>query len=204
MKFSNRWMIIVPAMILVLLSAACAPKPYLKVQYQLPSPSRTLEGEKIFLAIDDKRGREVFLTENARKKLKNFSGTFSLVVLHEDGSGNLLGAYDFVSLLRQVFQQRLYNAGIQVDDAANNAEFELKIEIEEFNLDFADRKWIVRMKYRASLIKDGKILSREAVSGEAERLKLTGKTDAEKTLGELLSDTVNKLNLEGLFLKTRQ
>jgi hypothetical protein len=204
MEFSKRWMPIVSVLFLVFIAGACASKPFLKVQYQLPSPSRTLEGEKVALSVADMREKNVFLTENAKKAIKDFSGTFSLVVLHEDGSGNLIGAYDLVSLLTEFFQQRLINTGIQVAAVANHAESELKIEIEEFKLDFADRKWIVRMNYRASLIKNGSLLSREAVSGEAERLKVIGKNDAEKILGELLSDTVNKLNLESLFQQARQ
>ena len=79
----------------------------------------------------------------------------------------------------------------------------LKIEVEEFNLDYASRKWIVRMNYRAGLLRNGSLLSREAVSGEAERLKVVGKNDAEKVLSELISDTANKLNLVGLFEQAR-
>ena len=204
MKFSKRWMLIVPALVLVFIAGACASKPFLKVQYQLPAPSRTLAGEKVVLAVADMRHKDVFLTEAAANALKEFSDTFSLTVLHEDGSGNLIGAYDLVSLLKEVFQQRLVNTGIQVAAVANNAEPELKIEIEEFKLDLADRKWIVSMNYRASLITNGNLLSREAVSGEAERLRVMGKNDAEKVLGELLSDMVNKLNLVSLFQQARQ
>ena len=203
MKLSKRWMLTIPVLTLVFLAGACATKPYLKVQYQLPSQSRTLAGKKVYLAVADMRDKNVFLTENARKALKDFSDTFSLVVLQEDGSGNLIGAYDLISLLREIFRQRLTNAGIQVVEIADNADFELKIDIEEFNLDFANRKWIVRMNYRASLLKNGRLLSREAVSGEAERLKVMGKNDAEKVLGDLLSDTANRLNLAGLFEQAR-
>ena len=204
MKFKKRWLFTIPALALAFFAGACTPKPFLKVQYQLPSPSSTLEGEKVTLAVSDLREKKAFLTENAGKSLKNFNGTFSLVVLHEDGSGNLIGAYDLVSLLTEVFRQRLKNEGIQVTAVADNALPELKIEITEFQLDFTDRKWIVRMNYRASLLDNGSLLSKESVSGEAERFKVTGRSDAEKILGELLSDMVNKLNLVRLFQPARQ
>ena len=55
------------------------------------------------------------------------------------------------------------------------------------------------MKYRASLFENGNLLSKESVSGEAERLKVMGKKGAEKLLSELISDVVNKVNLVGLF-----
>jgi hypothetical protein len=136
--------------------------------------------------------------------LKNFNETYSLVVVRENGSGNLIGVYDLVALLTEVFQQRLQNEGIQVAAVTDNVLPELKIEISEFQLNYADRKWVVRMNYRASLSDSGGLLSKESVSGAAERLKVRGKSDAEKILGELLSDMVNKLNLESLFQQARQ
>ena len=204
MKLRKRWIFVIPALVLAFFASACSPKPFLKVQYQLPSQSNALDVKKIILAVSDMRAKKALLTENARPSLKDFNGTFSLVVLSEDGSGNLVGAYDLVSLLTEVFRQRLKNEGIQATAVAENALPELKIEITKFQLDFADRKWIVSMSYRASLLDNGSLLSKESVSGEAERLKVTGKSGAEKILSELLTDTVNKLNLAKLFQQARQ
>jgi len=204
MKLRKRWIYIIPALVLAIFAGACTPKPFLKVQYQLPSPSSTLAGKKVSLAVSDMRGKKVFLTETARKSLKNFNETFSLVVLREDGSGNLTGVYDIVPLFTEVFQQRLKNEGIQVAAVADDAIPELKIEITEFQLDLVGRKWVVSINYRASLLDSGDLLSMESVSGEAERLKVTGKSDAEKVLAELFSDMVNKLNLVRLFEQARQ
>jgi uncharacterized lipoprotein YajG len=204
MKFSKRWGLLTPALALVFLTGACAPKAYLKVQYQLPSPSSTLQGQQVALVVADERDKQVFLTESAEKALKNHDGTFSLVVVHEDGSGNLIGAYDLTALLTEVFRQRLNNAGIQVAALGETAGYELRIDVEEFKLDFVDRKWIVSMNYRASLLNNGSLLAGESVSGQAERLKVMGRSDAEKVLSELLSDTVNKLNLVNLFRQVRK
>ena len=204
MEFRKRWLFTIPTLVLAFFVGACTPKPFLKVQYQLPSPSSTLEGEKVALAVSDMRSKKGLLTETARKSLKNFNETYSLVVVRENGSGNLIGVYDLVALLTEVFQQRLQNEGIQVAAVADNDLPELKIEISGFQLNYADRKWVVKMNYRASLSDSGGLLSKESVSGEAERLKVTGKSDAEKILGELLSDMVNKLNLESLFQQARQ
>ena len=204
MKLRNRWTLTITALVLAFFAGACAPKPFLKVQYQLPSPSSTLEGKKVTLAVSDLRAKKTLLSENARMSLKNFNGTFSLVVLREDGSGNLIGVYDLVSLFTEVFQRRFKNEGIQVAAVADNAMPEIKIEISKFQLDFAKQKWIVSMNYRASLLDKGTPLSKESVSGEAERLKVMGKSDAEKILGELLTDMVNKLNLLNLFQEARQ
>ncbi len=204
MKLRKRWIFLIPALVLAFFAAACTSKPFLKVQYQLPSPSSLLGGREVVLAVSDERSKTALVTENARKSLKNFKGTFSLIVLREDGSGNLRGAYDLVSLITEVFQQRLKNEGIQATAVADNTLPELKIEITEFQLDYADRKWIVSMNYRASLLENGILLSKESVSGEAERLKVMGKKGAEKLLSELLTDVVNKLNLVGLFQQARR
>ncbi len=199
MKLRKRWLSAIPALALATIAAACTPKPFLKLQYQLPSPSSTLEGKKVALTVSDVRVNKVLLTENARKSLDSFNETFSLVILHEDGSGNLIGIYDFVPLLTEVFQKRLKNEGIRAAVPADNTLPELKIEIGEFQLDIVEQKWVVRMNYRASILDNGSLLSQESVNGEAERLKVMGKSDAEKILSELLTDMVNKLNLVNLF-----
>ena len=127
-----------------------------------------------------------------------------MVVVRDDGSGNLIGVYDLNSFLTEVFQQRLKNESIQVAELADSDVPELKIEILEFQLDLVGSKWVVSMNYRASLLENGRLLSKESVSGEAERLKVRKKSDAEKVLSELLSDIVNKLNLVRLFQQARQ
>ena len=155
---------LIPAILtlsLVFLAGACTPKPFLKVQYQLPPQSNTLEGKKVALTVSDVRGKKTILTETARKSLKEFNGTFSLVVVRDDGSGNLIGVYDLNSFLTEVFQQRLKNEGIQVAALADSDVPELKIEILEFQLDLAGRNWVVKMNYRAGLLENGRLLSKE-------------------------------------------
>lgn len=204
MTLKKRWILVLPAIVFAFFSSACTPKPFLKVQYQLPPHSNSLEGEKVAVAVSDMRATKALLTESAKKSLKDFNETYSLIVVRDDGSGNLIGVYDLVPLLTKVFQQRLINEGIQVAAIADTDVPELKIEITEFQLDFANRKWRVSMNYRASILDDGKLLSKESISGEAERLKVRGKRDAEKLLGELLSDMANRLNLVRLFQQARQ
>ena len=204
MNLSKRLIPAILTLSLVILASACTPKPFLKVQYQLPPQSNALKGEKVALTVTDLRNEESILTETAKNSLKEFDGTFSMVVVRDDGSGDLIGVYDLDSLLTEVFQQRLKNEGIQVTKLADVEVPELKIEIVEFQLDLAGRKWVVSMNYRANLLENGRLLSKESVSGEAERLKVRAKSDAEKILSELLSDIVNKLNLARLFQQARQ
>jgi hypothetical protein len=204
MKLGKQQTLLILVMVLVLLTSGCTPKPFLKVQYQLPPQSNSLKGEKIALTVADLRENKTILTEAAKKSLKEFNETFSLVVLRDDGSGNLIGVYDFTPFLTEVFQQRLENEGIEVSEITEANTLHLTVEVSDFKLDFADRKWIVRMNYRAKLSDNGNPLSKESVSGQAERLKLRAKSDAEKILGELLTDMVNKLNLVRLFQQARE
>ncbi len=190
-------------MTVAVLASACASKPFLKVQYQLPSSSTALTGERLSLTISDRRNDDAFLSANAKKSLKNFNGTYSLVVLRDDGSGNLIGAYDLDSLLKEIFKQRLENESVQVIASADNADASLEIQIKEFKLDLVDRKWVLRMSYQAGLSKNSGMLAKESVNGSAERLKVMGKSDAEKILGELVTDMVNKLNVSRLFQQAR-
>ncbi len=198
----NKQLILI-ALAVAVLASACASKPFLKVQYQLPSSSTALTGEKLSLTISDRRNDDAFLSANAKKSLKNFNGTYSLVVLRDDGSGNLIGAYDLDSLLKEIFKQRLENESVQVIASADDADASLEIQIKEFKLDLVDRKWVLRMSYQASLSKNSGMLAKESVNGSAERLKVMGKSDAEKILGELVTDMVNKLNVSKLFQQAR-
>ena len=189
----------ITAIILAVLLSACSSKPFLKVQYQLPSKANSFEEEKVFLAVADVRENDIFLSQNAKKSLRDFNETFSLVVVNPDGSGNLIGVYSLKALLTETFKHRLEHIDLQVAPAADNAIPTLEIELQELNLDLAKRKWIVKMKYQASLTKNGNPLAKESVEGTAERTKVMGKSDAEKILGELISDMVNKLDLVKLF-----
>ncbi len=198
----NKQLILI-ALAVAVLASACASKPFLKVQYQLPSSSTALTGERLSLTISDRRNDDAFLSANAKKSLKNFNGTYSLVVLRDDGSGNLIGAYDLDSLLKEIFKQRLENESVQVIASADDADASLEIQIKEFKLDLVDRKWVLRMSYQASLSKNSGMLAKESVNGSAERLKVMGKSDAEKILGELVTDMVNKLNVSKLFQQVR-
>jgi hypothetical protein len=191
------------ALILLLLTGACSSKQFLIVHYQLPTPSDTLAGEEVRPTVSDLRENKAFLSENAKKSLKQFNETYSLVAIKEDGSGNLLGIYEVDALISELFKQKLNNLGVRVPALTNTSEYELEIKLKDFKLNLARSKWIMEMSYQASLLKDGRLLAMESVSGSAERLKVMGKSDAEKLLGELMSDMVNKLDLAKLFQQAR-
>ena len=199
MKSSKHAILAAAAMILLFLTGACSNKPFLAVQYQLPSSTDTLAGKEVSQVITDDRETKIFLSESAKKSLREFNETYSLVVLKEDGSGDLLGIYEIEALFDEIFKQRLTILGIQVSPPASQSEYEFEIKLTEFKLDLAERKWVVNMSYQANLSKNRRLLAMESVSGSAERLKVMGQSDAEKLIGELLTDMVNKLDLVKLF-----
>ncbi len=199
MNTCNRAAFTVVVTLLLTLTAACSSKPFLIVNYQLPPSSDSLQTTQTSLKILDVRERKSFLSENARKSLQKFNESYSLVVLQSNGSGNLLGIYDVDELIAEIFRQRLENFGMQVSSAAGGTSNTLEIKLKQFELDLERRKWIVTMGYQASLLRDGRLVATESVNGSAERLKLTGKSDAEKVLSELITDMVNKLNVTTIF-----
>ena len=205
MRVSTRSMWAAALLVMIVLAGACtSEKPFLIVHYQLPSSSQALEGQKVSLAVDDIRTNKAFLSQSAKKSLLAFNDTYSLVVQKKDGSGNLVGVYNLNALVSEIFRQRLANMGMQVTPSAESADQELEIKLQEFSLDLANRKWVVSMKYQADLIKNGNVRAMETVTGSAERLKLMAKNDAEKVLGELLTDMANKLDLLRLFQQAQQ
>jgi ABC-type uncharacterized transport system auxiliary subunit len=192
------------AMTLLTLTGACANKPFLIVHYQLPAPADTPMNKRVSLMIRDIRENKAFLSESARKSLPEFNDTYSLVVVKADGSGNLLGIYEVEALIAETFERRLNSLGLQVGPSADQSEYELEIKLSKFNLDLTGRNWVVTMNYQANLSKNSRVLAVESVDGSAQRLKMMGAGDAEKLLGELLTDMVNRLDLERLFQQAQR
>ncbi len=187
---------------LALMLGACSPRPYLKLYYQLPPQSNALEGKSLALTVDADGKNEIAVSDTAKKSLKDFNGTFTLVVRRENGPGDLVGIYRLAPLLAEVFTRRLQQLGVDVLPSTAAQALELKITLKRFNLDLAEGKWMVDMAYRAELIKDGRVLSGQTISGEARRLKLLGKSELEKVTGELLSDMANRLDIVQMFQQT--
>ena len=59
------------------------------------------------------------------------------------------------------------------------------------------------MSYQANLIKENRVVGGETITGSAERLRVISGKNAELIIGELVSDVVNRLNLNE-FLQLNQ
>jgi hypothetical protein len=186
--------------ILVLVSfSACSPLPYLEVNYRLPLGSASLKGQKVSLDLEDVRPAKDMIGRGARDDFGNFSGNISLAVARGAGTGVRMGVYETPSLFREAFQKRLENAGAEVLPIKEKGVPDLTLIIKKFLLDLVDRRWTVEMAYEARLSKDGKVLARQIVSGEGERMKIMGREQADIILGEVFTDLVNRVDLDRLF-----
>jgi hypothetical protein len=198
-RINQDWNWIFPILVLVAFSA-CSPLPYLEVNYRLPLRSESLRGQRVSLDVEDARPVKDMMGSGARDDFGNFSGNVSLAVARgSEESGVRVGLYEPPSLFKEAFRKRLENAGAEVLLGKEKGVPDLKVIIQRLMLDLVDRRWIVQMAYEARLSKDGKVLARQIVSGEGERMKLMGRDQAETVLGDVFTDLVNRVDLDKLF-----
>jgi hypothetical protein len=191
-------------MLIGILGAGCGTKSYINVNYRLPLSSYDLKGKRVFLEIKDMRSHKNVFGEKAGTKFKNFTGLF-LFSLSEKGKDNYVaGAFDLPSLFETAFSRRLENMGIEILTEKKETEPVLEIDLNQFFLDLADRKWIAEIGYEARLIKENRILARETISGNAKRYKWLSQQDVEKVLEEIFTDMINSLDMHKLFQRAEQ
>lgn len=183
----------------LLLSAGCASTSYIEVTYQLPSPAQAIGPKTVFLQVVDQRTTPTIAGPNAQKKLEYFTGLFSLYVANEGQKAELVGAFDLAQLFKEALKRRLESEGVTVLDKPNANQPNLEIQLQKFVLDRDGKNWKADLAYKAVTSKADRVLTNQNVSGSAERLKIVGTRDAEKLLGEIFSDMVNKLDPEKLF-----
>jgi len=179
---------------LAVLLCGCIAKHFLKITYQLPTPSEVAPPRTVRLTVNDARPQASFLSATARDTLGSVSETLTLVVKNQSPSNASIGAYDLVSMLEEIFKQRLEQDGIQLAAKNQDAEAQLAIELKEFWLDLKKPKWILTVTYRMALLRNGKSLTQETISGQAERLQILGRKEAEVLMGELITDLVNRID----------
>jgi hypothetical protein len=193
---------IAKSLTIILISAlmiSCASIPQLKVRYQLPPQSDRLKGRKVVLVVEDARPETVIVGNGAKEDFENFPGTISLSIARQNEPGLTIGLYEPSALIEEGFRRRLENEGMELVSRQTPGGSELLIVLNEFLLDLVDRRWKVKMSYEAKLLKEGKVLETRTVSGEAERFKLIGRDEADRALGEIFTDMINRLDVLGLF-----
>ncbi|HJX34765.1 MAG TPA: hypothetical protein VJ373_06265 [Desulfatiglandales bacterium] len=181
-------------------AVSCATVPELKIHYLLPLSGDRLKGRSIFLVFRDDRKTEDIMGEGAKERFRYFSGDFSLFLNDGiKGKGTNLGLYDVRSLFMEVFNRRLKSLGVTVVPEKGMAQFDLVIILREFSLDLINKKWIARISYEARLEDSGKMVKSQIISGDAERLKIIGNSQAHTVMSEIFTDIINRLDLGALF-----
>ena len=186
-------------LLIAITTSFCASKNFLRVNYQLPTQPVELKETRVALTVKDKRENPTIVTKSAQKALKNFTGDFALIVAQEKKEDKLVGAFGLSSMIREIFRHRLENAGVQVVTQEDFEDAIVEIVLKEFSLDLQNRKWIITMNYQANLIKQNRIVAGETITGSAERLRVISGKNAEFVIGELVTDVVNRLNLNELL-----
>jgi hypothetical protein len=181
------------------LAAACASSSVMNVQYQLPAIAGGPIPRSVVIVFEDARKNSAFLTPYAREELEGFSDVYALTVSRPGRGTELKGAYRLAPLFTEILRYRLEDSGMKVVPAGARADAEFNLVLNEFRLDFGDRKWSTTIAYEARLLRNGALLSMQAINGSAERMMFFKKEDAEKVVGDLVSDTINQMDLAGLF-----
>ena len=200
MKSKNRAMKLYIGMLLILTAVIFySAIPELQVTYRLPMRSDELKGKKVFIGFEDARKSKDLIGKGAQEQYKNFSGNITLLFSRGDEEGFRIGVYHIPALFKEVFKERLEYMGVEVVSEKKESEIEMVIVLKKLLLDLVERDWVVTMDYETKLLKDGEFLGSQTVSGQAQRLKLLGRRDADKVMGEIFTDAVNRLDVPRLF-----
>ena len=199
LPIGRRTKLILLILFVAMAASFCASKDFLIVNYQLPEKTEIPEEAAVSLVVKDSREDPAIVTKSAKMALKDFSGNFTLIVSQENKSDRLVGAFGLHSLIEQIFKHRLENAGIRVASEEESRETVVEIILKTFKLDFVERKWVINISYQANLVRQNRFVAGETVTGSAERLRVAGTKNAEKIIGELITDVVNRLDLNALF-----
>ena len=193
---------VVPLMLAIAL-ISCSKKAYIDVDYHLPADIDTLAGRMVTVETRDIRSEKEIFDKRAKEKFKYFTGLFALSLILPEDQQKVLGAYELPKLFETAFVQRLKKLGVEVsaESSPNIPVFQIKII--QFRIKLIGQKWMAEVRYEANLSQDANLVAREVVTGSAERTKLMGSGGAEKVIGEIFTDMINRLDIERLFAQAK-
>lgn len=186
------------AAIIIAMVAACAKPYHFYVKYDLPEPSTELEGQKVVLKVLDGRDSTDFLSEKARNEYGLWDGSFALFHTPKKPKGEIQ-TYPLIGLMETAMKKRLEAMGIEVVQEKTDATPLFELTLNRFQLDLRDRTWVSDVSYEVKLTKDNQKTGLEKVSGQAERTKVMGRGAGEILVGDIFTESINKLNIINLF-----
>lgn len=180
---------------------SCATVPELTVNYRLPPESKGLKGHQFVLSFKDLRSSKEILGAGASREFKRFPGNVTLSLARGKETAFKIGVYDIPALFMEVFKRRLEGLGARIVQEPKGEEVELVIALKEFFMDLSGRTWVVTMEYEARIVKGKDILAKQTISGQAERFKLVGRSQADTVVSEIFTDLVNRVDVSSLLEK---
>ncbi|PID40976.1 MAG: hypothetical protein CR984_00425 [Proteobacteria bacterium] len=180
-------------------SWGCARKPYIDVAYRLPDDTDRLVGRTVFIEIRDLRRDADIFNQRAGEQFKHFNGLFSLSLITPGDHEEAVGSYRLPMLFEKAFARRLQRLGVKVAPKSSMNIPVFQVKLNRFQISLIGQKWQAKVSYEVSLAQDTQMVAREFVSGSAERVRVVGSGGAEKVIGELFTDMINRLDIERLF-----
>ena len=202
-KIAKTWLKLLVLLLVATVFFSCAKKSYIDVDYRLPSSADTLSGRTVWVETRDQRNDEEIFDPRAKEKFKHFTGLFALSLAMPDDQHKILGAYELPQLFETALIQRLQKLGVGVATEPSPKVPVFQITIHQFRIKLIGQKWIADVSYETSLSQNTELVAREVVTGNAERMKLMGSGGAEKVIGEIFTDMINRLNIERLFQEAK-
>ncbi len=186
------------ALIILLILAACAKPYHFYVKYNLVESGIGLKDKKVFLTVLDERDSVDFLSQKARNEFDLWDGRYALYHTPKKPKGNI-ETYPLSGLIEAAMKMRLENMGITVETEKKDDTPLFEVTLNNFFLDLKDRTWLSDFSYAVKLTLDNQKTAREKVSGQAERTKIMGRGAGEILVGEIFTESLNKLDIVKLF-----
>ena len=186
------------ALIILLILAACAKPYHFYIKYNLVESAADLQGQKVFLTVLDERDSEDFLSQKARNEFDLWDGKYALYHTPKKPKGDI-ETYPLSGLIEAAMKMRLENMGITVVTEKMDDTALFEVTLDNFFLDLKDRTWVSDFSYAVKLTLGNQKTAREKVSGQAERTKIMGRGAGEILVGDIFTESINKLDIEKLF-----
>ena len=190
--------ILLTAVVILLMLVACAKPYHFYVKYDLTETSVTLRGQKVFLKVLDGRDSADFLSQKARNEFDMWDGRFALYHTPKKPKGDI-ETYPLAGLIEAAMKKRLESMGITVAAEKIDDTPLFEVTLNTFFLDLNDRTWLSDFSYEVKVTRDNQKVGREKVSGQAERTKIMGRGAGEILVGDIFTESINKLDIEKLF-----
>jgi len=191
--------------VLLFIMLSCSTVPMLNINYRVPEKTNLLEGKKVILEIRDSRTDKDMFGEGAKEDFQNATESISLSVAEGNEKGFKIGIFPLSDLIRQVFEERFKSLGMVVvaDKDKTGEEPRIVIDLQSFKLELTPgtikRSWKDSMTYNVEISSKGKALAATQITGQSEKLRIIGRTEADSLVSDLVTDLVNRLDVQALF-----